>query len=91
MMIDPENRECEVCHRIRDVWVHSGSLGPYSIASCRECLEHYAEPIWAVEAILLMSNGGRGLCPEYFSLFTWHPRRKEYVRIGDLKNVVQIS
>jgi len=88
-MIPPEHRMCEVCHRVRDVWVHAGSLGPYSIASCEECLSYYAEPIWAVESILMMTEGGKGLCPEYFSVFTWHPRRNEYVHIGDLKGVIQ--
>jgi len=76
---------CEVCHRERDVWVASGALGPYSIARCQECLQQYAEPIWAVEAILMMVGGSLKNCNEYFpEVVTWHPRKNNYVQVKDL-------
>lgn len=42
-------RSCEVCHREREVMVHSSSFAAYSFASCAECLKHYAEPHWVFE------------------------------------------
>lgn len=83
-MIEPELRKCEVCHRVREVWVAAGALGPYSIARCRECLEQYAEPIWAVEATLAMSRGMKGLASFAKEIITWHPRKNQYVSIGSL-------
>lgn len=42
-------RSCEVCHREREVMVHSSSFAAYSYASCAECLGYYAEPAWVFE------------------------------------------
>jgi hypothetical protein len=42
----PELRTCECCNLDKEVWVCSSSLGPLSLAFCRECLDHKAEPEW---------------------------------------------
>jgi hypothetical protein len=39
-----EHRECEVCHRVRDVMVFSSPFVAMSFANCNECLHKPAEP-----------------------------------------------
>lgn len=45
-VIQGEFRECEVCSRESEVFVHSSRAGPMSFASCRDCLTHIAEPVF---------------------------------------------
>lgn len=54
---------CDTCKREgRETFVHSSSVGAMSIASCRECLEHTAEPLFAFTYLYdFVSNDGEGL------------------------------
>ena len=45
--------KCECCKRdgVEILGVASSSLGPMSLAFCRECLENRAEPKWMLEFV----------------------------------------
>jgi hypothetical protein len=63
------SEQCEVCGRERMTWVHSSSLGPFSIASCRECLNNIAEPEYAF-AVTMEETGG-DVAPHVRECRTW--------------------
>lgn len=53
---------CNVCGTAGEVFVHSSSVGPMSFASCRECLNHHAEPAFAFDYLHdYVSTDGEGL------------------------------
>ncbi len=64
---------CDICNREgRETFVHASTTGPMSIASCRECLEHHAEPMFAFTYLYdFVSGDGEGLAPwvEHLSTF----------------------
>ena len=49
---------CDVCNRTdrEDLGVASSSLGPISLAFCRECLDNHAEPEWLIHQCYLTDN-----------------------------------
>jgi hypothetical protein len=55
--------QCNCCLRNeRETWVHSSSIGAMSFASCRECLDHDAEPEFAFAYLYdFVSKDGEGL------------------------------
>lgn len=88
---------CDVCRRKSDwVGVHSSSLGPMSFASCRECLEHYAEQETTFHYIYdYVSNKGQGLHEsmnyfntwkdyKYMSWPEWVAWRQDPIRVTEL-------
>lgn len=64
---------CDVCRREgRETFVHSSSVGPMSIASCRECLEHDAEPPFSFAYLYdFVSSDGEGLADHVSALSTF--------------------
>lgn len=76
-VIKPEHRECEVCHRIRDVWVCSSAFAAMSHAICRECLQKPAEPLFIFGFLLEdVANGDpANLDPSIRNWYTWDKDR----------------
>jgi hypothetical protein len=56
---------CQVCEREDNdhaaVAVAASSLGPVSLAYCRECLSHRADALFLYEAVVEMGNWRAGL------------------------------
>lgn len=49
-MNDPiPHRECEGCHRERELFVASLIALPYSAGMCKECYQNNALPMWAAD------------------------------------------
>lgn len=56
------DRRCECCDRRGEIaGVASSTLGPFSIVWCRQCINHRAEPKWAVEATIDCCNGAENV------------------------------
>jgi len=69
-----EIRKCDVCSKSPvEVWVHSLSTGAMSIASCRECLSHFAEPEFAFQHLrdFVGQPDGSGLREEVYEMETY--------------------
>lgn len=66
-------RECEVCHRNRQVWVCASAFAPMSHAICTECLQKPAEPLGSFTYLLEDVAGGdpSKLSPELKNWYTW--------------------
>ena len=62
-------RSCDVCHREREIMVHSSFFAAYSFGSCVECLEYYAEPAWVFEYLRdwVDNPEGNGLKEEVYA------------------------
>lgn len=67
-----DRRECEVCHRIGPVVVHSSAFGPVSHGYCKECESKPAEPLYMFKYLYDdVSKNGEGLAGFVQGFWTW--------------------
>lgn len=63
---------CDVCTKSEMVGVASSSIGPVSLAFCKECLGRNAEPEWAFAYLYEdVSEEGEGLAEHVNNLTTF--------------------
>jgi len=60
---------CDVCQRKPVIGVASSSLGPISLAYCRECANKPAEPLWLFE--FTYEQCGTEVREDIKSMFAW--------------------
>lgn len=72
--------KCECCMRQGEIaGVASSSLGPLSLAYCRECLDAGAEPKWLIENTIVCCSGrshmsaGWDSAIQFFENDAYHP------------------
>lgn len=65
--------QCDCCRReVGETFVCSSSTGPVSLAYCKECLKHRAEPEWTFHYLYdYVSTDGGGLAEWVQSLSTY--------------------
>ena len=67
-----DKRECEVCHRVGPVVVHSSAFGPVSHAYCKECETKPAEPFYMFKYLYdEVSKNGEGLAGFVQGFYSW--------------------
>lgn len=62
---------CQVCEQRPGIGVASSRLGPISVSFCRECLEHNAEPLWAIHITFECIGGPENIREEFKELCSW--------------------
>jgi hypothetical protein len=56
-MNKPEKVQCEVCGKYVDkLYYYASPFGPVSFGHCKECLDSYKEPYWAI--VLYIAGAG---------------------------------
>lgn len=75
---------CDVCDKSESVGVAASTIGPVSLAYCKECLVRNAEPLFAFEYLYdEVSEEGEGLAERVNDLTTF--RDGKYITWGDYK------